>query len=232
MEKFLIGNVRTKLLFVIYDEAMVKEATANEELGVKVGGQVISMIIYADDKAVVASREKNLQRLMDSISRVTQEYGMINVKKTKAMCISRQGKSKVKIYVDGQLLEQVQQFRYPGSLITEDGYCHKEIRSRIGLAKVKFMERKKILTSKKNLDLRKQIVRCLVWSVALYAAETWTISKTDMKRIEAFEMWMEKISWTAKVRNSEVLNRVKGESLYHQHDKSTKTQMAWACSPT
>ena len=23
-----------------------------------------------------------------------------------------------------------------------------------------------------------------------------------------------------------------GESLYHQHDKSTKTQMAWACSPT
>jgi len=33
-------------------------------------------------------------------------------------------------------------------LITEDGYGDKEIRSRIGLAKVKFME-------KKNLDLRK-----------------------------------------------------------------------------
>ena len=50
------------------------------------------MIRYADDKAVVASSEKNLLRLMDSVSRVTQEYGMkINVKKTKAMCISRQG---------------------------------------------------------------------------------------------------------------------------------------------
>ena len=34
---------------------------------------VISMIRYADDKA---SSEKNLQRLMDSVSRVTQEYGM------------------------------------------------------------------------------------------------------------------------------------------------------------
>ena len=77
------------LLFIIYDEAMVKEATAKKELGVKVGGQDISMIRYANDKAVVASSEKNLQRLMDSISRVTQEYGMkINVKKTKAMCIS------------------------------------------------------------------------------------------------------------------------------------------------
>jgi len=193
---------------------MVKEAMANEEPGMKVGGQVISMIRYADDKAVVASSEKNLQRLMDSISRVTQEYGMkFNVKKMKAMCISRQGKSKVKIYIDGQLLEQVQQFRYLGSLITEDGYCDKEIRSRIGLAKVKFMERKKIQTSKMNLDLRKRIVKCLVCSVALYAAETWTISKTDLKRIKAFEMWiwrkMEKISWTAKVSNSDVLNRVK-----------------------
>jgi len=91
------------------------------------------------------------------------------------MCISRQGKSKVKIYIDGlgQLLEQVQQFRYLGSLITEYGYCDKEIRSTIGLAKVKFMERKKILTSKMNLDLRKRIVKCLIWSVALYAAETF-----------------------------------------------------------
>jgi len=80
------------------------------------------------------------------------------------MCISRQGKSKVKTYIDGQLLEQVQQFRYLGSLITEDGYCDKEIRRRIRLAKVKFMERKKILTSKMNLDLRKRIVKCLVWS--------------------------------------------------------------------
>ena len=80
---------------------------------------------------MVGSSEKNLQKLMDSISRVTQEYGMkINVKKMKPRCISHQGKSKVKIYIDGQLLEQVQQFRYLGSLITENGYCDKEIRSR------------------------------------------------------------------------------------------------------
>jgi len=81
------GCSLSPLLFIIYDEAMVKEATAKEELGVKVGGQVISMIRCADDKAVVASSDKNLQRLMDNVSRVTQEYGMkINVKKTKTQC--------------------------------------------------------------------------------------------------------------------------------------------------
>ena len=39
--------------------------------------------------------------------------------------------NKLKIYIDGQKVEQVSQFRYLGSLISEDGYCTKEIRSRI-----------------------------------------------------------------------------------------------------
>jgi len=35
----------------------------------------------------------------------------INVKKTKVMCISRKKNNKLKIYVDGQQVEQVSQFR-------------------------------------------------------------------------------------------------------------------------
>jgi len=51
------------------------------------------------------------------------------------------------------------------------------------------------------------------WSVALYAAQTWTLTQTD-RRLEAFEMWiwrrMEKISysWLDKVTNEEVLRRI------------------------
>jgi len=54
-------------------------------------------------------------------------------------------------------------------------------------------------------------MKCLVWSVALYAAETWTLTQTD-RRLEAFDIWiwrrMEKISWLDKVTNEEVLRRV------------------------
>jgi len=54
------------------------------------------------------------------------------------------------------------------------------------------------------------MVKALVWSVALYGSETWTLRKEDIKRIQAFEMqiWrkMEKISWTAHVSNEEVLS--------------------------
>ena len=65
---------------------------------------------------------------------------------------------------------------------------------------------------KLDLNLRKKLVKCYVWSVALYGAETWTLRATDQKRLESFEMWcrirMEKISWADHVRNEEVLIRV------------------------
>jgi len=68
---------------------------------------------FADDKAIIARSVKGLQELMDNINRVTQEYGMkINVKKTKVMCISRKGRENMKIYINGQEVEQVQQFKY------------------------------------------------------------------------------------------------------------------------
>ena len=118
----------------------------------------------------------------------------------------------MKIHVDGQQVEQVSQFRYLGSLMSEDGYCTKEIRSRIEMAKEVFMEKKKLFTGKMNLELKKIIMKCLVRSAALYAAETWTLTQTDRRRLEAFEMWiwrrMEKISWLDKVTNEEVLGRV------------------------
>ena len=66
----------------------------------------------------------------------------INVKKTKMMCIYRKGNIKLKIYVGGQQVEQLNQFRYIGSLISEeDGYCAEEIRSRIEMAE-KYLWRK------------------------------------------------------------------------------------------
>ena len=62
------------------------------------------------------------------------------------------------------------------------------------------------------LELKKRIMKCLVWSVALYAAEMWTLTQTDRRRLDSFEMWiwrrMEKIGWLDKVTNEEFLRRV------------------------
>ena len=57
------------------------------------------------------------------------------------------------------------------------------------------------------------IIKTVIWSVLLYGAETWSLRKEDVRRLEAFEMWIwrriEKISYTEHITNEEVLNRVR-----------------------
>ena len=69
-----------------------------------------------------------------------------------------------------------------------------------------------LLTKSLNQTLKKRLAKSLVWSVLLYGSEAWTLKKDDIRRLESFEMWvwrrMEKISWTERVRNEEVLRRV------------------------
>jgi len=78
------------------------------------------------------------------------------------------------------------------------------------MAKAVFTKKKKTLfTSKLDLNLRKKLIKCYIWSMALYGAETWTLRAADQECLGSFEMWcwrrMEKISWTDHVRNEEVL---------------------------
>jgi hypothetical protein len=72
-----------------------------------------------------------------------------------------------------------------------------------------------------DLELRKKLVKCYVWSIALYGAETWTLRAVDQKRQESFEIWcwrrMEKIIWADHVRNEDVLLRVKEQrNILHE----------------
>ena len=59
----------------------------------------------------------------------------------------------------------------------------------------------------------------------MYGVKTWTLRKLDQKYLESFETWccrrME-ISWTDRVRNEEVLQRVKEEKNFLQTMKRRK----------
>ena len=92
------------------------------------------------------------------------------------------------------------------------------------MAKAAFNKKKALFTGTLDLELRKKLVKCYIWSRALYGAETWTLRTVDQKRLESFEMWcwsrMEKISCTDHVRNDEVLLRVKEQrNILHEINK-------------
>ena len=43
-----------------------------------------------------------------------------------------------------------------------------------------------LFTSTLDLELRKKLVKCYIWSIALYGAETWTLRAVDQKQLESF----------------------------------------------
>jgi len=66
--------------------------------------------------------------------------------------------------------------------------CHIGHKCRIAMAKVAFNKKRTLFTSTLDLELRKKLVKCYVWSIALYGAETWTLRAVDQKHLKSFEM--------------------------------------------
>jgi hypothetical protein len=54
------------------------------------------------------------------------------------------------------------------------------------MAKAEFNKKKNLFTSKLDLNLRKKLVKCYIWSMALYGAETWTLRTVVLKHLESF----------------------------------------------
>jgi len=84
----------------------------------------------------------------------------------------------------------VECFKYLGGILTNDGRrCTCEIKCRIAMAKAAFNKKRTLFTSTLDLELRKKLMKCYIWSTALYGAETWTVRAADQKQLEIFKMW-------------------------------------------
>ena len=131
------------------------------------------------------------------------------------MLISRSKQApKINISIEEKPIEQFEKMVYLGHILTETGKSDTEIKRRIAIARSAFTSLYKVLTSREvSLDTRLGLSKCCIWSTLLYGCETWTLSKTLEKRIEAFEIWafrrIFKIAWANHKTNDEVLNMAK-----------------------
>jgi hypothetical protein len=73
----------------------------------------------------------------------------------------------VKIMIDQKQLENVESFKYLGSILTNDKTCACEIKCRIAMTKAAFNKKRTFFTSTLDLELRKKLVKCYIWSTAL-----------------------------------------------------------------
>ncbi|CAH2267750.1 jg15167 [Pararge aegeria aegeria] len=208
------GCILSPLLFNLYAEAIFSEALDNISDGISINGKTLNNIRYADDTILIADSLEGLQNIVNSVASVSAEYGInINTKKTKFMEISRTPELINSLYLNGQVLERVSKFRYLGTMVDDKGDHSLEVRCRIEQARNTFSRLKRVLCDRNlSIALRTRIARCYVFSVLLYGVEAWTLTETMSRKLEAFEMWvyrrMLKISWTDRVRNSTVLQRM------------------------
>ena len=134
------------ILFNLYNECLTKEALGGFG-DFKIGKQIIHTVKYADELVLLAKEEKVLQDRIDKLIETGGCYGMeMSVGKKKVMRISRQT-FPVKTMTDQKQLENVESFKYLGSILTNDGKCTCGIKCRIAMSKAAFNKKRALVTS-------------------------------------------------------------------------------------
>ena len=76
-----------------------------------------------------------------------------------------------------------------GSKIAADGDCSHEIKRRLLLGRKVMTNLDSILKSRDiTLPTNVHLVKAMVFPVAMYGCESWTIKKAECRRIDAFEL--------------------------------------------
>ena len=185
----------------------------------KVRKTLIRDMLFADDAAIVAHTESDLQTLMDKFSRASKEFGLtVSIKKTNVLV---QGIDvEPKIVVDDQILEVVHNFTYLGSTISDDLSLGSEINKRIGKACATFSKLKERVwkNSKLVTATKMAIYNACVLSTLLYGSETWPTYASQEKKLNSFHLknlrHIMNIRWDDYVTNEEVLERTGMHSVY------------------
>jgi hypothetical protein len=75
----------------------------------------------------------------------------------------------------------------------------------------------KIVCGKLEHNLKKRLIKALIWSGVLHKSETSTMQKEDINRLEACEMWLwrrkMKVKWMEHKTSEAVLEMVKEKRM-------------------
>ena len=94
-------------------------------------------------------------------------------------------------------------FTFLGSKITVDGDCSHEIKRHLLLGKKVMTNLDRILKRRDiTLSTTVRVVKAMVFSVVMYGCESWTINKSECRRIDAFDLrcWIRllRVPWTTR----------------------------------
>ena len=125
----------------------------------------------------MAERKEELKSLLMRVKEESEKSGLKhNIQKTKIMAPS----PITSWQIDGEIVETVTDFIFLGSKITAAGACIHEIKRCLLLGRKAMTNLDSVLKSRDITLLTKvHIVKAMVFPVALYRCESWTIKKAE-----------------------------------------------------
>lgn len=180
--------------------------------GIKISGETFSDTDYADDIAAMDEDPLRLTNTLEKIENACTELGLhVSWAKTKIQNTGA-GPPAGDVAVKGQTVEGVEQFTYLGSMVSSAQGSRTEQLRRIGIA-ASNMNRLSRVWRQSHLSLatRLRLYMSLIIPVLLYASETWTTTKCDLNRLQAFHMKCQRqilgIHWFDMIKNTEIAKR-------------------------
>ena len=102
------------------------------QAGIKIAGENINNLRYADDTTLMEESEEELKSLLMKVKEESEKVGLkLNIHKMKIMASG----PTTSWEIDGKTVETVPDFIFLGSKITADGDCSHEIKRRLLLGR-------------------------------------------------------------------------------------------------
>ena len=171
---------------------------------------ISSSVRYADDSTHMAESEEELKSILMKVKEESEKVGLKhNIQKTKIMASG----PITSWEINGETVETVSDFIFGGSKVTADGDYSHEIKRCLLLGR-KDMTNLDSILKRRNITLPRKVhlVKAMVFPVVLYGCESWTVKKTECRRIDAFELWywrrLLRVPWTARRSNQSILKEI------------------------
>ncbi|KAI3360193.1 hypothetical protein L3Q82_014512 [Scortum barcoo] len=154
---FKKGCPLSPVLFIIFMDRISRRSQGPE--GVRFGNHRISSLLFADDVVLLALSSQDLQHVLERFAAECEAAGMrISTSKSEAMVLDRK-RVACPLRVGGEVLPQVEEFKYLGVLFTSEGKMEREIDRRIGAASAELCGRcTRTVVVKKELSRRKAML--------------------------------------------------------------------------
>ena len=136
----------------------------------------INQLLFADDTAQVANSEEKLCRLVSEFGRVCKRRKLrVNVGKSKVMRCSRYGNGdRMHLILYGELLEEVDCFKYLGLQVAANGGCERDVVHRMNEGYRAHGAMKSVLSNRGlGIKAKKCLYERVIVLMALYGAEAW-----------------------------------------------------------